>query len=401
MEPNDQNNQDIENNGVSEEITFPGKKPEKTKRFDFANMDKKQKIKVIGLGVLAALLIFSGIVLVLNKTGRLSLRPLSGDSGRWNEGGDRVMNPLTGEMYFPERTGEWLALRPLSVMVNNHTDARPQSGLIYADMTYEIIAEGGITRLLPFYLSHTPEKIGPVRSTRDYYLVLVKELGDAMIMHIGWSPQALTAIESWPVRSLGRGGGNFWRDTSMNVPSEHTAFTNGRELRNVAEDLGWGGERVFEVWEFKDDLKGYDNAPAATDIAIDFWTRGPYSAAFRYDEVDNTYSRFMGFDAAGNPLPHVDRDTGDQIVVKNLVVQFASEKGIAGDDAGRLEYQLIGSGTGLVFIDGKVIEATWSKASRDARTKFYDFNGQEIEFNRGKFWVAVVPDRNVNQVVYQ
>jgi hypothetical protein len=277
------------NNQINQgNISFPGKDYNQThpaepvhsknpfskfKKF-FGDLDPKARKKYIIFGILAALLIFAGIVFILNQTGRINLNPLAGDDGLWTQDSTRVVNPLTGEMYLPERTKDWLALRPLSVMVNNHTDARPQAGLIYADLTYEIIAEGGITRLLPFYLSHTPEKIGPVRSTRDYYLVLVKELGDAMIMHIGWSPQALTAINDWNVRSLGRGGGTFWRDTSRNVASEHTAFTNGRELRKIAEDIGWYGERVFEIWEFKEDLAEYPLAPSAPKISIDFWNSG-------------------------------------------------------------------------------------------------------------------------------
>jgi hypothetical protein len=118
----------------------------------------------------------------------------------------KITNDLTGEKFTEAEAGSWVNERPLGVMINNHVDARPQSGLIYADLVYEIVAEGGITRFLAFYLTNTPEKIGPVRSTREYYLVLVKELSDAMIMHIGYSPQALEAIDTWPVRSLFRGG---------------------------------------------------------------------------------------------------------------------------------------------------------------------------------------------------
>jgi len=111
--------------------------------------------------------------------------------------------------------------------------------------------------------------------------------------------------------------------------------------------------------------------------------------------------KFTGYDSSGNPIPHKDQEETDkQIEVKNLIVQFAVENSIAGDDKGRLDYQLIGSGKALVFIDGKVVDATWSKADRDDRTLFYDTDGNEIEFNRGKFWISIVPDRNVDQVVY-
>src|SRR3990170_4351690 len=204
-----------------------------------------------------------------------------------------IMNPLTGKM-FPETAANWFEDRPFGVMMNNHVDARPQSGLIYADIVYEVVAEGGITRFLTFFYSNTPEKIGPVRSTREYYLVLVKELGDAMIMHIGWSPQALEAIETWPVRSLGRGGAEFWRDTSLNVATEHTAYVNGKDLLQLAMDLGWGGTREFQVWQFKD-TKNYAEAKDAWNISIDFWYKGDYSAVWKYDPDKNTYLRYMGY----------------------------------------------------------------------------------------------------------
>ena len=358
--------------------------------------EPKRNLAIVGGVLVAAVLVFLGASLLTGRGGSL-LSPL-GDRAGGLLGG--VQNPLTGEMVSGKSAEAWKDVRPLAVMVNNHTDARPQSGLIYADLVYEIVAEGGITRLLPFYLSNIPEKIGPVRSTREYYLVLVKELGDAMLMHIGWSPQALEAIETWPVRSLGRGGGQFWRDTSLNVATEHTAYVNGKDLLQLAMDLGWGGTREFRLWEFKNDKTGYDSAPAATHVSIDFWSKGDYSAVFKYDAGSNSYLRYLGYDASDQPISHIDRETKEQIKVKNLVVQFVPENAIAGDDKNRLNYEFVGTGSALVFLDGKVINVTWTKDSRDDRTIFYDGNGQEIKFNRGKIWVSVVPDRNVDQVVY-
>jgi len=277
--------------------------------------------------------------------------------------------------------------------------------LIYADLVYEIVAEGGITRFLAFYLTNTPEKIGPVRSTREYYLVLVKELSDAMVMHIGYSPQALVAIDTWPVRSLFRGGcesypGCSWRDNPRNVAYEHTAYVSGVKLRELGVKLGWEGKGDIRLYKFKDDANKYADKLAATKISIDFWTKGAYSSIFDYNPQNNTYLKSTGYDSSDTPIPHKDQETNEQVEVKNLIVQFVSELSIAGDDKGRLDYQLVGSGKALVFIDGKVVESTWSKSDRDDRTLFYDTNGEEIEFNRGKFWIAIVPDRNVEQVVY-
>jgi hypothetical protein len=327
-----------------------------------------------------------------------------------------VENPLTGIKYSDAEAAVWKGVRPIGAMVNNYVEARPQSGLIDADVVYEMVAEGGITRYIAFFLTNSPSKIGPVRSIREYHLVLVKEIGDAMIMHIGWSPQALVAIESWPVRSLNRLGLNCenilanptdyecWRDKARvdnNVPWEHTAYANIVELRKKGEVAGWEGTtEEFRSWKFKDDPLKYVSFGSANEISIDFWYKGEYSAIFRYNPEAGTYLRFLGYDGNDQPIPHRDNETGKQIEVKNVIVQFATETSIAGDEKNRLEYELEGSGEAYVFMDGKVIPATWSKSSREGRTVFYDTNGSEIEYNRGNFWISIVPDRNKEQVVY-
>ena len=389
-----QNPSEISANNINNPLMPVVKKPKTT------------HIQPVVLGVIVAALLFGAIAIFFYARNRNlgdMVTPLSDGSGTVDTAkGEMSANPLNGELTPIKAEEESVSLRPLAVMVNNHPDARPQSGLIYADLVYEIVAEGGITRFLAFFLGTTPEKIGPVRSTREYYLVLVKELGDAMLMHIGWSPQALVAIESWPVRSLGRGGGTFWRDNPRDVAIEHTAYTNGVELREIAQGLGWEGRREFDVWKFKDEKKGYETAPAANSVTIDFWYKGDFTSIFNYDATTNSYLRSMGYDSNDLPIPHVDQETGEQIKVKNVIVQFAVENSIVGDDKSRLDYELIGSGNALIFLDGKVLNATWSKSERDTRTKFFDAStGEEIEYNRGKFWISIVPDRNLDQVVYQ
>ncbi len=377
-----------------------------TRYFTSKNPNSNAKVKKILLIMFAVISVLFSLWLVLVKSGKFkknNLNPLSNKPV--TEQVNKITTDLTGVQYPESEAGSWVNERPFGVMVNNHVDARPQSGLIYADLVYEIVAEGGITRFLAFFLTNTPEKIGPVRSIREYYLVLVKELSDAMVMHIGYSPQALVAINTWPVRSLFRGGcesyaGCTWRDNPRNVAYEHTAYVSGVKLRELGVNLGWEGKGDIRLYIFKDDTNKYADRPLANKISIDFWNKGDYSSIFDYNSQNNTYLKSTGYDSAGNPIPHKDQETGEQVEVKNLIVQYVTENSILGDDKGRLDYQLVGSGKAVVFIDGRSIDATWSKASRDERTIFYDTNGQEIEFNRGKFWIAIVPDRNVEQVVY-
>lgn len=312
-----------------------------------------------------------------------------------------VINPLTGVMYTEEEAAAWKNVRPLGVMINNHPDARPQAGLTDAELTYEVVAEGGITRFLAFYQSVLPDKVGPIRSAREYYLVLAKETGDAMYMHHGFSPQALIAIENWPVRSLQRGNAPTWRENPRNVAVEHTLYANAKELVKRGLELGWEGvSDKFYIWQFKDQPGLYAQMPEAHKISYDFWYKGDFSVMWEYDKTTNTYKRYMGFDSSGKEVPHKDEVTQKQIEVSNVIIQFATENKILGDDKNRLDYQLIGSGKAFIFLDGKVVEATWSKSGRDERTKFFDTKGQEIKFNRGKFWISILPDRNLENLKF-
>ncbi|MFC1756209.1 DUF3048 domain-containing protein [Patescibacteria group bacterium] len=376
-------------------------------KFNVETPDSKNKkpLIAVGIGIVVAIVVFLLVwFLILGNDLSLSSKKSSSGDKVMMDGGEKVVNPITGKEVSEGEAQEWKDVRPLAVMVNNHVDARPQSGLIYADFVYEVVAEGGITRFITFYLNETPEKIGPVRSTREYYLVLVKEMGDAMLMHEGYSPQAKIAIDAWPVRSLFRGGASAvanWRDNPGDVAYEHTLYTDGKVLREYADEtLGWSGKREFQLWEFMSDKSMYSDMPDANEVSIHFWFEGDYSAIFEYDAEAESYKRSMGYDSDGNPFPHKDRETKEQIEVENLIIQFVAESPIYGDDKSRLEYELVGSGSGLVFVNGKVIETTWIKESRESRTLFYDTDGDQIKFSPGKFWISIVPDRNVDQVVY-
>lgn len=400
--------QNINIESLAEFSQTPPVPPQDSSLPTFSTIPKQPSRLPKMLAMAVALLLVLGLIggavfMIVKDDSSLVLSPLAGVDTKVDPNKDKVQAPITGEYYAQKDAVAFAKTRPLAVMINNHIDARPQSGLIYADLVYEIVAEGGITRYLAFFNTKIPEKIGPVRSTREYYLVLVKELGDAMVMHIGWSPQALEAIETWPVRSLGRGGASFWRDNPRNVATEHTAYVNGKELIDLGVELGWDGiTDEFTKWDFKNDgLPTGSTATPAKHLTIDFWTPGDYSAEWTYDTESNSYLRFVGYDESGNPIAHKDQETSEQIKIKNLIVQFATETNVLDDDKGRLEYELVGTGEGLVFIDGVVYPVTWNKEERDSRTMFFTQDGKPFEFNRGKFWVAIVPDRNVDQVVYE
>lgn len=312
-------------------------------------------------------------------------------------------NPLNGEKYITDLEPIFLKNRPLGVMVNNAIPARPQVGLESADLIYEIVAEGGITRFLAFFLSDLPEVVGPIRSIREYHLTLVKETGDAMIMHIGYSPVARKRLDDWGIKSLGLGGGSFYRDNfgDSSLATEHTAFGNTKDLFASGVKMGFGGSSQTESWKFKEENEKPSNLENASYLEISFWYKGDYTGIFKYDEIANTYQRFNGYDGDGAPILLKNRKNMKTVNVKNVVVQFAEEKPIENDEKGRLDYVLIGQGEALFFMDGGVRKGKWKKESLETRTKFYLENSKEVEFNRGKFWISVVPSRNKDLVVYK
>lgn len=310
-------------------------------------------------------------------------------------------NPITGETFNTEAEPDFLSNTPIAVMINNAVPARPQSGLNKADIVYEIVAEGGITRFLAVFYSELPSKVGPVRSAREYYLNFVKELGDAMYMHIGYSPQALQRLSDWKIKTLTNVPNSFYRDNhgNTNVATEHTAYSNLKNLLEAGKNLNYNQKVVIDKFKFKNTIS--TEPTKAVNIEISFWYKGDYTSIFKYDPVSKSYVRYNGYDSSNNPIKSYDRDTFEEVKVKNLIVAFADEVPIPNDDKNRLDYKLIGEGKALFFMDGGVVSGTWKKNDLNSRTKYYNANGQEMEFGRGKFWVSIVPSRNEDLVVYE
>lgn len=313
-----------------------------------------------------------------------------------------AINPLNGVQYFDSEILNNLNRFPVGVMVNNAVPARPQSGLHQADLIYEIVAEGGITRYLAIFLSEVPKIVGPIRSVREYYLPFVKENGNASLMHIGYSPQAFQKIPEWEVFSIGLKGADFYRDNhgNLSVATEHTAYSVGQDLFDFSQKLRGTQQPSFDTWKFKDSKITDSNLKDAASVQIDFWYEGDYSAYFKYDTETNEYVRYTGVSDSGQPQILLDRETKKEIRVKNVIIQLAEEFPIPNDDKNRLDYKVIGSGKSYVLLDGKVIEGTWKKDSLNSKTRFFDLSGKEIELNRGKIWVSVVPSRNEGQIYF-
>ena len=289
-------------------------------------------------------------------------------------------------------------------MIENHTEARPQSGLSSADVIYEAVAEGGITRFMAiFYCNLSDVQIGPVRSARTYYLDWLGEY-DALYAHVGGAntpgpADALSQIIKYGVKDLNQfsiGFPVFWRDYQRlghSVATEHTMYSTTAKLWEVGAKRGWTAtasagirwDSKFTPWKFKDDKGG----GSTSNIKVNFWeSQSGYEVTWVYDPASNSYKRKHG------SSDYTDLNNKTQITAKNIVVQFERESNANDGYPGNVHllYGTIGNGKVLIFQDGNVVEGKWIKASRTARTKYVDKNGKEIEFNMGQIWIQTVPE---------
>src|SRR3989344_5506612 len=344
--------------------------------------------------------------------------------------------PLNGEYFTTIELDIWQGRRPMGIMVENNLDARPLSGVSKADIVYEAVAEGGITRYLAmFYCDAAAEnvRVGPIRSARVYYIDWVSEYSkEPLYVHFGGANNICTNKEDADclsngtkrkgkvdprVRALEKLIDMGWRHSKGNAldgganagapaivrdqyrlsetPAlwEHSPVGSTDLLFDLGVERGFDGgwEEDFDSWVFAD---GKPLAsPKAGDISFEFWPNKPdYTIKWEYSSSDNSYLRSNGGKA--------DKDwefDKPQLNFKNVVIMFVEEEGPV-DEEGHMLYESVGEGDAIVFQNGDVMEGTWEKPSQFERTRFYDENGKEVQFVRGKIWIEAVPDGN--EIVY-
>lgn len=306
---------------------------------------------------------------------------------------DGPENPLTGMPI----DGDALNRRPVAIMLNNLKQALPQLGQSQADIIYECLAEGGITRMLGVYQDPSEVgSIGSIRSARPYYLELA--LGhDAIFIHAGGSEDAYADIKAWGVTALDGVNGPYcgsspgsnlmWRDADRrrNLGYEHSVITTGSTI-----------EEKFATYSFRQEHKdGYtypitfadDGAPeggtTANTVTVPF--SNYKTGVFTYDDESGTYL----VEEYGKP--YVDGNTGEQVAVTNvLVVQTSCWN--SGDKYGHMEVDLTGSGSGYYACGGKIIPIQWSKPDRNSPFTYTDESGQPVVLGRGSSYVNIIPN---------
>ena len=274
--------------------------------------------------------------------------------------------------------------RPVAVMVDNdNKDAWPHAGLSDAYLIYEVPVEGGATRLMALFNEQTTDKIGPVRSSRHYFLDYVLE-HDAIYTHFGYSPRAMADIPALGVNNingvLGSDSGAFWRETKY-VGDYHSAFTSMEKINKMVEKKDYRTEREKAPLLFAETEKTLEGTPAA-DITIPY--SGGYRSGFLYNAETGTYAKYM------NGSIHALQG-GKSLAVKNIIIMTVKSYPL-GDGSARINIDTVGSGKGQYITMGQAVPITWEKSSRSGKTTWKDASGAEIALNPGQTFVMLVPN---------
>ncbi len=300
------------------------------------------------------------------------------------------VSPINGLLFTKTELKELEKRRPVAVMINNHSDARPQSGLNSADVVFEALAEGGITRYLAIFWSEAPAKVGPIRSARQYYLEWLSPY-DPLYIYDGCADtdnpktDACGNVYAYNIKKIATIGAWRWNDGVRYAP--HNEYSSLFTAWEYAEEKNWDSMPDIEAWKFKKDASTQDRG-LKSKINITFHERlnnsGLYDSVWTYDSKTNSY-----YKETGGKI-HIDQESGAQIYAKNLILQEI-EYTPSYDNKGRIILTTIASGSTTYLIDGKITTGTWKKTSRTDRTTYYDSDGKEIEFNRGRVWISIIP----------
>ena len=270
-------------------------------------------------------------------------------------------------------------------MIDNQEDAWPHAGINKAYLVYEIVAEGGITRLMALFKGQDLEKIGPIRSSRHYYLDYALE-NDAIYVHYGWSPQAESDIKSLAVNNINgitESASSFWREKGKAAP--HNVLTSTEKILQIAERKG------YTTTSEKESVLNYTAYDVNLEEGIDATTiKIPHSnyqkVEYKYNEETARYTRY-----ARNEL-QTEWETGDEVTTKNIIITFCDNYTLNdSENKGRQGLDNIGEFDGYYITNGKAIEIKCIKTTRTSQTVYKDLNGNEIEINDGNTFIHICP----------
>lgn len=293
--------------------------------------------------------------------------------------------PLTGLQTNDQDTYE---SRPVAVVVNNDPKARPQTGLNEADVIFEVLAEGNITRYLAIFQSEKPETVGPVRSARPYFIDLANGY-DAFFVAHGYSPEAKMMLDSGAIdhiNGIAYDGTLFQRASFRKAP--HNSYITYENIAKGAEENGHSLVKtvpplLFLSEEEMDGIQGDSAAEATVRYS------SSYSVTYSYDEAANEYTRWIGSEQMA------DYETNEPKTLANILIIEANHRIL--DDVGRKEIDLASGGNAILLQNGKVRQLQW--ANENGRIVPKTSEGA-VGFVPGQTWIHIVPaSPGLNQIV--
>jgi hypothetical protein len=291
----------------------------------------------------------------------------------------KYYSPLTG---LPVQS-ESDRTKPITAMIiENSPEARPQSGLKEAEIVYEAITEGGITRFLALYQQNKPNLIGPVRSLRPYFVDWVNPY-NASVAHIGGSSAALKEIRNGNYRDIDQffNAEAYWRASDRYAP--HNVYTSFEKLDQLNITKGYTQSEPKEFT--REDMKPAPDSVYAATIHVHI-SSATYDSSYTYDAVNKHYVRSQ------NGSLHEDREAG--VITPKVIVVLNTETSTVFDDTYRQSIQSTGTGKVTIFQGGTVQVGSWHRATRDDQYKFTDEKGFEIKLDRGQTWITAIPNSN-------
>ncbi len=292
-------------------------------------------------------------------------------------------HPLTGEAL-----EEVFTLRPTAIMMNNLSKAVPQCGISKADMLYEIVAEGSVTRFMAIFSDISQvDVIGPVRSVRPYFVRVAQHYG-AILSSAGGSDEAYDLIDSldWDYLSgIANAGSWFYRDQwrRENRGFEHSLMTTGEKLSKAIEKFKFNTTLENADYGLTFDESAVLNGENAAKITVWFYNNGK-KTTMTYDAATGLYTMSQ------HGATSLDGNDDSTVTFRNLLVLEADTS--VKDKKGHLEVQMTGKGKGYFARDGKIIPIQWSRENYNSNYVYTDMEGNPISFGIGKSYVAIVPD---------
>jgi len=284
--------------------------------------------------------------------------------------------------------------RPIAFMIDNNINAQPQASINSTYIVYEIIVEGGETRLMALFKGTEADEVGPIRSSRHYFLDYAME-NDAIYAHLGLSPQAGQDIKNFKINNINgqaydtgkarTADSLYWRVKHKKAP--HNAYTNTTSILKIAKNKG------YETTSEQESVLNYvineielseENTINASSITIPYISG--HKVKYVYNDETKRYTRY----SKGKKM--TDEVTKEDITTKNIIITFAKNYTLNdGENKGRQDVVTVGELDGYYITNGKAMKIKCNKKDRKSQTVYMDLNGKEIEVNDGNTWINICP----------